>query len=146
MKYNIRLKLSILIISVLAGAGSFGLMHEIILMIGSLPSVGVIILIVLSLTITILVSQYMKTELSHMFIHQYQHRLNSHKICDDFGQNNKNIFEKRMKTIMNIANENMNKAHYGRVFPVRNNVVVSYNDLLKIWDIAERAKADTVVG
>lgn len=58
---------------------------------------------------------------------------------------NQNNFEKRMRAIIHIANKNMKKAKYGTLSPVRDTVVIKYDDLLKIWDIAERAKSDTMV-
>lgn len=54
-------------------------------------------------------------------------------------------FDKRMKTIMWLANKNMAQAELIRGLPVRDHVVVPYDDLLKIWDIADRAKTDTPV-
>jgi hypothetical protein len=54
-------------------------------------------------------------------------------------------FDTRMNAIMRIANENMKKAELGRGLPVKDHVVVPYDDLLKIWDIAENAKFITPV-
>ncbi len=54
-------------------------------------------------------------------------------------------FDAKMDAIKHLANKNMKKAEVGRFFPVRDHVVVSYDDLLKIWDIADRAKMGTPV-
>ena len=62
-----------------------------------------------------------------------------------YQRENQANFEKRMRAIMQIANRNMEKTQCGKHLPVRDTVVVPYNDLLRIWDIAERAKSETSV-
>jgi len=64
---------------------------------------------------------------------------------NDKGCENMKLFEKRMKIIKQIADRNMQKAQYGGHFPVRDDVVVSWEDLLKIWDIADKALHETPV-
>lgn len=55
-------------------------------------------------------------------------------------------FENRMKTIKKIADRNMEKAcPSGKFLPVRDSVVISYEDLLRIWDIADKALWETPV-
>ena len=47
-----------------------------------------------------------------------------------------------MDEIKTIADSYMKKVEYtkGRMFPVRDTVVVNYEDLLRIWDIADRQR------
>lgn len=54
-------------------------------------------------------------------------------------------FDNRMTSIKNIANKHMKSAQYGRHFPVREDVLVPWEDLLRIWNIADLAKSETVV-
>jgi len=55
-------------------------------------------------------------------------------------------FDTKMDAIMRIARNNMKQAELGKErLPVREHVVVSYDDLLKIWDIASNAKELTPV-
>ena len=63
----------------------------------------------------------------------------------DKGSDNAKLFEKRMKIVKQIAHRNMQKAKYGGHFPVRDDVVVSWEDLLKIWDIADKVLHETPV-
>lgn len=55
------------------------------------------------------------------------------------------IFSKRMQNIMIIADENMKSAQYGKTSPVRDTVLVLWDDLLNIWDIAEQTQNETPV-
>lgn len=55
------------------------------------------------------------------------------------------LFDRRMNRIKELANQNMEQAELKNGLPVRDHVVVPYEDLLKIWDIADRAKSDTPV-
>lgn len=55
------------------------------------------------------------------------------------------LFDKRMNRIKELANKNMKQAEFKNRQPVREHVVVPYEDLLKIWDIADRAKCNTPV-
>jgi hypothetical protein len=61
------------------------------------------------------------------------------------SNDNLKLFEKRMRAIKTIADHNMETAQYGKHFPVRDSVVVSWEDLLKIWNIADLALAETPV-
>jgi hypothetical protein len=61
------------------------------------------------------------------------------------GNDNLKLFEKRMQIIKTIADRNMKPAQCGKHFPVRDSVVVSWEDLLKIWDIADKALVETPV-
>jgi hypothetical protein len=54
------------------------------------------------------------------------------------------VFDSRMNQIKELANKNMKQAEF-RNLPVREHVVVPYEDLLKIWDIADRAKLETPI-
>ena len=55
-------------------------------------------------------------------------------------------FDTQMDAIMRIANQNMKQAELRKGgLPVREHVVVPYDDLLKIWDIASHAKEMTPV-
>jgi hypothetical protein len=55
------------------------------------------------------------------------------------------LFDHRMNRIKELANQNMKKAEYKNGLSFMDHVVVPYEDLLKIWDIADRAKSDTPV-
>ena len=55
------------------------------------------------------------------------------------------LFDRRMNRIKELANQNMKQAELKNGLPVRQHVVVPYEDLLKIWDIADRAKTETPV-
>lgn len=63
----------------------------------------------------------------------------------DKGSENMELFETRMKIIKKIADRNMQKAQCGGHFPVRDDVVVPWEDLLKIWDVADKALHETPV-
>lgn len=55
------------------------------------------------------------------------------------------LFEKRMIAIKRIADEHMKSAQYGGHFPVRDEVLVPWEELLLIWDIADKALHETPV-
>lgn len=55
------------------------------------------------------------------------------------------LFDQRMNRIKELANKNMKQAELKNGLPVRKHVVVPYDDLIRIWDIADRAKSDTLV-
>ena len=61
------------------------------------------------------------------------------------GNDNLELFKKRMRAIKLIADQNMAKAQCGGHFPVRDDVVVAWEDLLRIWDIADKALVETPV-
>lgn len=54
-------------------------------------------------------------------------------------------FDTQMNTIMQISSQNMKQAELRRGLPVREHVVVPYEDLLKIWSIASNAKEITPI-
>lgn len=67
-------------------------------------------------------------------------------LSERFMREEQEKFELRMKRIMALADTAMKQAHPGdSTFPVRSSVVVDYDRLLMIWDIAERAKSETCV-
>lgn len=55
------------------------------------------------------------------------------------------VFEIRMREIKRIADRNMRTAQYGKSIPIRDEVVVPWNDLLVIWDLADKALSETPV-
>lgn len=62
-----------------------------------------------------------------------------------YEQEDIELFRARLTSIIRVADRNMKKAQYGSVFPVRDDVVVPIDDLLKIWDISHRVLSDTPV-
>lgn len=58
----------------------------------------------------------------------------------DFGQTNRSVFDKQVKAIIVISDRLMKTVHFGSPFPVRETVVVPYEDLMKIWSIASELK------
>jgi len=59
---------------------------------------------------------------------------------------NYDLFVYRMKRIKGIANKYLDDAQLtSRPFPRKDNLVVTYDDLLHIWDIADLALCETPV-
>lgn len=54
-------------------------------------------------------------------------------------------FKRRMQLIQQITSREMEKAQYGKHFPVRESVVVNHDTLLGIWDLANLAENETPV-
>lgn len=50
------------------------------------------------------------------------------------------VSENMCKAIMKLANEQMAKCEHKNGIPFRSSVVVEYDNLLKIWDIADKLK------
>ncbi len=55
-------------------------------------------------------------------------------------------FDARMDHIMKVADRNMDQAKCGQKLAIRDTVVITYADLLTIWNMAETAKSNTLVG
>ena len=68
------------------------------------------------------------------------------KIQEQYWNENQQHFEHQMKRITALTDNAMKQAHPGGcTLPVRNTAVIDYDRLLMIWDIAARAKSDTIV-
>lgn len=67
-------------------------------------------------------------------------------LFERYQREDQQSFDTKMDAIMRIANKNMKQAELRKGgLPVRDHVVVPYEDLLKIWDIASNAKDITPV-
>ena len=68
------------------------------------------------------------------------------KLIENKGSDNAQLlFHTRMQIIKSIADKNMKKAQCGGHFPIRDHVVIEWEELLKIWDIADKALVETPV-
>lgn len=146
MTYNIRIYCTRMCIAVLAGAGFFGVFWETISPLVDTQMQMNVLLVTFSLAL--LMSLFINWFLKHpyLFWNDYQRAVEREKYYKTYPDQRESVrFKNRMSTIMRIADINMNQAKAGRGFPVRDTVIVKYEDLLKIWDIAERSRSDTPV-
>ena len=67
------------------------------------------------------------------------------KLVENKGSDNAQLFKRRMQIIKSIADKNMKTAQCGGHFPIRDHVVIEWEELLKIWDIADKALFETPV-
>jgi len=67
-------------------------------------------------------------------------------LYERYQREDQQSFDTKMDAIIRIASKNMKQAELRKGgLPVRDHVVVPYDDLLKIWDIASEAKLITPV-
>lgn len=67
-------------------------------------------------------------------------------VFERYQREDQQSFNTKMESIMRITNKNMKQAELRKGgLPVRDHVVVPYEDLLKIWNIASNAKDITPV-
>lgn len=59
---------------------------------------------------------------------------------EKYRQEEHHISEMMCTSIMKLANQQMAKCEYKNGIPFRRSVVVEYDILLKIWDIADKLK------
>lgn len=144
MKYNIRIYCTRMSIAALAGAGMMGLLREIIPVSPEMKGNSLIVFLGLGVLTTLLVNEILKFMYVDMI--NAQKKYERERYYRSYPNDRKSTrFEKRMSIIMQIANKNMNQANAGKKFPVRETVVVRWEDLLKIWELAELAKSETPV-
>lgn len=77
---------------------------------------------------------------------QREKELNRKKLRSYYdGPSNREQFKNRMRFIQRISDKHMESAQYGKLHPVREHVVMPWEDLLKIWNIANLAESETPV-
>lgn len=144
MKYSIRIYCTRMSIASLAGAGMMGLLREIVPVSPEMVGNSLIVFLGLGILTSVLINETLKFSYVNMI--NVQKKEEKERYYRSYPEHRESTrFEKRMSIIMAIADQNMKKAQYGGHFPIVENVMVKWEDLLKIWDLAELAKSETPV-
>ena len=145
MTYSIRIYCTRMCIALLAGVGMTGLLKEIVPVSPEMVGNSLIVFVaILGVLTTVGVNEILKFMYVDMINAQKKHeRERYYRSYPEHRESTR--FEKRMSIIMKIADTNMKKAQYGGHFPIVENVMVKWEDLLKIWNLAELAKSETPV-
>lgn len=133
MKYNIRLYCIRMSIASLAGAGVFGVLREIVPVSPEMVGNSLIVFIGLGVLATVLFNEMFKLY-ADMIISQF---LVGRKAYED--EDHRKLCH-RAETIKTIANRNMKTGETSKGLPVKEHIVVPYEDMLRIWDIADHMK------
>lgn len=122
-------------------AGAYGISREIIPVDTSLgPNAWAIPFGVLCLTMLILLTDGLPAA------ERRERELNRKKIRSLYdGPSNTDRFKKRMQIIQKLTNDRMKTAQYDKPYPIREHVLVPWNEMLAIWDLANLAEMETPV-
>jgi hypothetical protein len=123
-------------------AGAYGVSREIMPVDTSLgPNAWVIPFGVLCLTMMILLTDGLPAA------ERRERELNRKKVRQWLGDHPTNAerFKKRMQIIQKLANDRMKTAQYDKPYPIREHVLVPWNEMLAIWDLANLAESETPV-
>lgn len=144
MKYSIRIYCTRMSIAALAGAGMMGVLREIVPVSPEMVGISLIVFLGLGVLTSVVVNEILKFMYVDMI--NAQKKYEQERYYRSYPHERESTrFEKRMSIIMKIADTNMKKAQYGGHFPIVENVMVKWEDLLKIWNLAELAKSETPV-
>lgn len=144
MKYSIRIYCTRMSIALLAGVGMFALLREIVPVSPEMVGNALFAFVGSGALVTVVVNEILKFLYVDMI--NAQKRYERERYYRSYPEHRESTrFEKRMSTIMKIADRNMKKAQYGGHFPIVENVMVKWDDLLNIWNLAELAKSETPV-
>lgn len=142
MKYNIRLALARYTIAAFACAGIMGATREIAVMSGLNLIYGAYIILALISAV------YINTFLQRTYPYWVRENLRAgrERYYKTYPEQRETVrLKKRCQAIMNIANQNMKKGELPKGHRNLEHVMVPWEDLLKMWDIAERIQSETPI-